>query len=140
VSILDLEEREKKHFCYDFSNCCIFFATVFMNEGRTTMLSRENKNKILLSTKSLNFSFLGRVVSVVIFNVDTKTALYVDKKVLEHFGRHVSLILRLAKKVLEHLGRQSCPIRPGDNFINVLRARFLYKILVPKITKLAFGF
>ncbi len=28
----------------------------------------------------------------------------------------------------------------GVNFINVLRARFLYKILVTKITKLCFGF
>jgi len=31
-------------------------------------------------------------------------------------------------------------MQPGVNFINVLQARFLYKILAPKITKLCFGF
>jgi hypothetical protein len=31
-------------------------------------------------------------------------------------------------------------LKPAINFINVLQACFLYKILAPKITKLCFGF
>jgi len=37
------------------------------------------------------------------------------------------------------LNRVRINVTPGVNFINVLRAHFLYKILVPKITKLCLG-
>jgi len=36
------------------------------------------------------------------------------------------------------VGRRSVPT-PGVNFINVLRARFLYKILVPKLQSCVLG-
>jgi hypothetical protein len=51
----------------------------------------------------------------------------VDNRFSKHFLNEKTALKMLVK------------LRPGVNFINILRARFSYRILVPKIKKLCFG-
>jgi len=59
---------------------------------------------------------------------------------LENMEFDIMLLFALPELTLcfdINLGSQ---LFPGGNFINILRAYFLYKILAPKIPKLLFGF